>query len=428
MASRIKQPSYALWSGSKKFLMIAIALLIVVGWGLYAYSQQWINGLSVTGMGDIGTAGGAAWGLYIVFDVYFVGISFAGITIAALIRLFNLERLRPIARMAELLTIVVLVLAGLVVLIDLGQPGRGIINLLRYARPMSPFFGTFTLVISGYLFASLVYFYLDGRKDAAECAKQPGRWQWFHKIWAAGYKDTPGERQRHRHTTWWLALFILPILVIAHSTLGLVFGLQVGRPGWFSALQAPSFVLMAGVSGLGFIIIIAAILRSVPKLRDRLPLEIFSWLGNFTWIMLIGYIYFIAVEILTSTYTAHRDEVLLTQQLFSGAYAWLFWSSLGLILVSFGLLFGQFLRRRYLISLMVISGVLLNLAAIGKRFLIVVPSQTHGTLLPYDAGAYSPTWVEYSIILGIFALGTLAYMLFIKVFPIMEIQENSKGE
>lgn len=428
MATRIKQPSYALWSGSKKFLMIAIALLIVVGWGLYAYSQQWINGLSVTGMGDIGTAGGAAWGLYIVFDVYFVGISFAGITIAALIRLFNLERLRPIARMAELLTIVVLVLAGLVVLIDLGQPGRGIINLLRYARPMSPFFGTFTLVISGYLFASLVYFYLDGRKDAAECAKQPGRWQWFHKMWAAGYKDTPGERQRHRHTTWWLALFILPILVIAHSTLGLVFGLQVGRPGWFSALQAPSFVLMAGVSGLGFIIIIAAILRSVPKLRDRLPLEIFSWLGNFTWIMLIGYIYFIAVEILTSTYTAHRDEVLLTQQLFTGDYAWVFWSSLGLILTSFGLLFGQFLRRRYTIPLLVVSGIMLNLAAIGKRFLIVVPSQTHGTLLPYDAGAYSPTWVEYSIILGIFALGTLAYMFFIKVFPIIELQENSKGE
>ncbi len=428
MASRTKQPSYTLWSGSKKFLMIAVALLIVIGWGIYAYSQQWINGLSVTGMRDIGTAGGAAWGMYIVFDVYFVGISFAGITIAALIRLFNLERLRPIARMAELLTIIVLVLAGLVVLIDLGQPGRGIINLLRYARPMSPFFGTFTLVISGYLFASLVYFYLDGRKDAAECAKQPGKWQWFYKIWAAGYKDTSGERQRHHHTTWWLALFILPILVIAHSTLGLVFGLQVGRPGWFSALQAPSFVLMAGVSGIGFIIIIAAILRSVPKFRDRLPTEVFSWLGNFTWVLLIGYIYFMAVEILTSTYTAHRDEVLLTQQLFTGAYAWVFWSSLGLILVSFGLLFGQFLRRRYAISLMVISGVLINLAAIGKRFLIVVPSQTHGTLLPYDAGAYNPTWVEYSIILGIFALGTLAYMLFIKVFPIMEIQENSKGE
>ena len=428
MARTTNESPFAIWSGSKKFLMIAVALLIVVVWGIYAYSQQWINGLSVTGMGDIGTGGGAAWGLYIVFDVYFVGISFAGITIAALIRLFNLERLKPIARMAELLTIIVLILAGLVVLIDLGQPGRGIINLLRYARPMSPFFGTFTLVISGYLFASLVYFFLDGRKDAAVCAKRPGKWRWFYKLWAAGYKNTAGEQARHRHTTWWLALFILPILVIAHSTLGLVFGLQVGRPGWFSALQAPSFVLMAGVSGIGFIIIIAAILRTVPKLRERLPIEVFSWLNNFTWIVLIGYIYFMAVEILTSTYTAHRDEVLLTQELFTGVYAGLFWTSLGLILVSFGLLFGQFLRRRYTVSLMVIAGILINLAAIGKRFLIVVPSQTHGTLLPYASGSYSPTWVEYSVILGVFAFGALAYMLFIKVFPIMELEEGKKGE
>lgn len=69
----------------------------------------------------------------------------------------------------------------------------------------------------------------------------------------------------------------------------------------------------------------------------------------------------------------------------------------------------------------VVSGVLVNLAAVGKRLLIVVPSQTHGTLLPYPAGHYAPTWVEYSIILGLFALGTLLYGLFVKVFPIMDV-------
>ena len=75
-------------------------------------------------------------------------------------------------------------------------------------------------------------------------------------------------------------------------------------------------------------------------------------------------------------------------------------------------------------SLIVTAGVLVNLAAIGKRYLIVLPSQTHGTLLPYGAGSYSPTWVEYSVIVGLFALGTLAYMLFVKVFPIMEVEKN----
>ncbi|MFQ5990006.1 MAG: hypothetical protein ACE5K9_08840, partial [Candidatus Methylomirabilales bacterium] len=63
----------------------------------------------------------------------------------------------------------------------------------------------------------------------------------------------------------------------------------------------------------------------------------------------------------------------------------------------------------------------------GKRILIVVPSQTHGTLLPYGTGVYSPSWVEYSVILGLLALGALLYTLFMKVFPIMEIPEHAGG-
>ena len=143
--------------------------------------------------------------------------------------------------------------------------------------------------------------------------------------------------------------------------------------------------------------------------------------------LLITYIYLIAVELLTTIYAAPPHEASLTQELFRGTYAWLFWSSVGLILISFGILFTQFVRHKYKLSLIVTAGVLVNLAAIGKRFLIVVPSQTHGSLLPYNFGAYSPTWVEYSIILGMFALGTLAYLFFVKVFPIMEVQESRKS-
>ncbi len=427
MAIKTEQLSYTVGRAGKGFYLTVAVLLALVGLGVFAYSRQFIEGDIVTGLRDIGTMGGAAWGLYIVFVIFFVGVSFAGITVAALTRLFNLEHLRPISRMAELLTVIALPLAAAAVIADLGQPGRGLVYLFKYARPMSAFFGTFTLVLSGYLFASLVYFYLDSRRDAALCAQRPGRWQWLYRLWAAGYKDTEAERKRHHRATWWLALAILPLLVIAHSTLGLIFGIQVGRPGWFSALQAPGFVVMAGISGMGFLIIIAAILRSMSKLRERLPLQTFAWLGNFLWILLLVYIYFTVVELLTGTYAAQENEARLIQEMLSGAYAWLFWPSVGFLLVSFGILFSQFLRHRYSISLIVIAGVLVNLAAIGKRFLIVVPSQTHGTMLPYNPGIYNPTWVEYAVILGLFALGTLAYMVFVRVFPIMEIQEEGEG-
>ncbi|HXF82905.1 MAG TPA: NrfD/PsrC family molybdoenzyme membrane anchor subunit [bacterium] len=423
MAMRVEPLPYRVGQISTGTLLLIVVLLGVVAQGLYAFSRQLTEGLVVTGMRDIGTMGGPAWGLYIAFDIYFVGVSFAGITTAALVRLLNLHALRAVSRLAEVLTIIALILAAFSVLPDLGQPLRGVVHLLKYARPQSPFFGTFTMVIAGYLFASLVYFFLDGRRDAAICAARAGRLQWFYRLWAAGYRDTPAERERHRRVGFWLSLAILPMLVIAHSTLGFVFGLQVGRPGWFSALQAPAFVIMAGVSGVGLLIIIAAIVRTTLEAQDRLTPEVFRWLANFLMVLTAAYIYFMLVDWLTATYAAPLHESRVTSALLFGPYARIYWPSVAALVAAFYLLLRQFLTGRYSIAVTVLCGALVNVAAVGKRLLIVVPSQTHGAMLPYPSGTYTPTWVEYSIIGGLIALGTLLYIVFTKVFPVIELPE-----
>ncbi|HKZ76042.1 MAG TPA: NrfD/PsrC family molybdoenzyme membrane anchor subunit, partial [Actinomycetota bacterium] len=382
------------------------------------------RGMIVTGLRNIGPMGGATWGFDVGFVVYWAGVSFAGITMAAVIRIAKLRQLRPIARMAEALTVVALILATFAIMYDLGQPFRGIINLFRYARPQSPFFGTFTLVISGYLFASAVYLYLDGRRDAAICARTPGRLQWFHRLWAAGYRDTPLERERHERAGFWLAVAIVPLLVTANATLGFVFGLQVGRPGWYSALQAPAFVLLAGVSGIGMLIGIAAVVRRTVADGERLSDDVFRWLGNALMFLLLGYLYFMAVELLTNVYTGSEREREVTVALLSGRYAWIYWGSVALFVIPLALLIVRYFRRGGGLATLVASGVMVNLAAIGKRFLIVVPSQTHGTLLPYGTGSYVPTWVEWAEMAGLFAFGALLLTLFAKVFPIMPIGEG----
>ena len=427
MAARVERLPYTVGRLSGGWYALVTVLLALIALGLYAYSRQWVAGEVVTGMRDIGTMGGAPWGLYVAFDAYFVGVGSAALAVAVLIRLLNLTVLRPIARIAQVLAVVTIILGAFSILADLGQPVRGTLNFLRYARPQSPFFGTFTLSVAGFFFASLAYLYLDGRRDAALCARMPGRLQGFYRLWAAGYRDTPAERERHARVTFWLAIAILPLLVTAHSTLGFVFGIQVGRPGWFSALQAPGFIFIAGVSGVGLLILIAAILRWVLNAQERLTPEVFRWLGNFLMVLTVAYLYFVAVELLTTTYAAYHHEVQVSQALLRGEYAWLYWGSVAFLVIPFLLLFGQFITRRYSLTLTTLSGVLVNLAAIGKRYLVVVPSQTHGTLLPYGTGSYSPTWVEYSVILGLFALGTLLFVLFIRVFPIVEVPEGELG-
>jgi molybdopterin-containing oxidoreductase family membrane subunit len=61
------------------------------------------------------------------------------------------------------------------------------------------------------------------------------------------------------------------------------------------------------------------------------------------------------------------------------------------------------------------------------RFLIVVPSLTR-PYLPYPPGSYTPTWVEWSLVMGTFAMVALLFMLFTKFFPVIPLSEMEKAE
>lgn len=426
MAERSDQLPYGVGRASNWWYAGVIGAVALIGFGAFAYERQFSEGEIVTGLRNLGTGGGATWGLYVAFDAYFVGLAATGIALAVVIRLFGIATLRPLARVGLVLGLVGTVLGGFCVVADLGQPFRGIVNLLKYARPGSPFFGTFTLIVAGSFIAALTYLFLDGRRDAAVCAGVRSRLQGFHHAWASGYRDTPSERERHRRASFWLAIAILPLLVAAQSTLGLVYGLQVGRPGWYSAIQAPGFVLLAAVSGIGLIMVIAAVLHR--QFHDeRLGRDLFRWLATAFGLLLAAYVYVVLIEMISGAYQDRAADSRITDSLVSGTYAWLFWLVMGLIVVS-GVLVAVYLARPdATIALLLASGLIVNLAAMGKRYLVVVPSQTHGSLLPYETGSYSPTWVEYGVILGLLAFGVLLFLGFAKVFPILALPEKEEG-
>ena len=427
MAENEKRLPYRIGQFSQRWLLLMGLMVALILVGAYAYSQQFTEGEHVTGLRNIGTMNGVTWGLYVAMYVYLIGLSFAGITIAVLVRLFRLDSLKPISRMAELLAIVAIISGAILIIADVGQPIRAMKNLFMYARPQSPLFGTFTLVVAGEFFAGFVYFFLEGRRDAAIMAKKGGRYQKFYLLWASGYKDTKIERERRETSSFWLAIAILPLIVAAFSTVGFVFGLQVGRPGWFSALQAPGFIILATLSGIGFLAFIAAILRKQLRAENELGMKTFRAIAIAMISLNLIYVYFMIVEWLSSFYSAQQAEVIIAKALFSGEYSLLSWITIGFLVLSLGLLAYQFLSNRYSIGLIAVSGVLVNLGAIGRRYLVVVPSQTHGQLLPYGIGSYNPTWIEYAVVLGLVALSALIFMIFIKVFPVFTLPERAEG-
>ncbi len=416
---------YGIGNFSLGWILAVVVLLILAVLGVYAYGVQLSQGLVSTGLRDTGSMGGAPWGLYIAFELYLVGAGFGALVIIALIRLSRLPHLQPLVRPASLLALAALIAGSLSVIADLGQPLRGLINLARYARPMSPLFGTFTIGTVTSLLLVIVYLYLDGRRDAALLAQRPTAWRGFLRFVAAGYHDSPGERQRHAQTSFALVLLLLLWGLVSASTSGFVFGIQVGRPGWYTALQAPGSVVLALAVATGLLTVIAAILRPVVDAARQLDHRVFVWLNNFLLLVTLVYVYFMVVEILTMGYAGALQEASLAAALLTGTYAWLYWLAAAFLLAA-ALISGiQALAGRYAQWLIVLSAVLVNGGALTKRYLLVVPSLTQGRFLPYGPGIYAPTWVEYAVVVGLLALAALLFVIFMKVFPILEVPEES---
>ena len=143
-------------------------------------------------------------------------------------------------------------------------------------------------------------------------------------------------------------------------------------------------------------------------------------------ILVSFYIWFIFQEQRTIRFAGPIPEFRVSEALLTGRFAPIFWTMLvGGLILPMVYLFVQAVRpRAYRGGAVFISAALIIVALWVKRFLIVVPSLLYPRL-PYAVGTYSPTWVEWSVVAGTIALAIFLYLLFIKLFPIMELRRSS---
>ena len=107
-------------------------LLVVIILGLIAYIDQVNKGQVVTNMRDY-----ALWGIYISNFVFFVATSFVGSATVAVLRLTNNSWRTPVVRIAEIISLACIIMAGFTIMIDMGRPDR-LLYLFIYARLQSP--------------------------------------------------------------------------------------------------------------------------------------------------------------------------------------------------------------------------------------------------------------------------------------------------
>ena len=117
--------------------------------------------------------------------------------------------------------------------------------------------------------------------------------------------------------------------------------------------------------------------------------------------------------------------MVISEMLLQGELSMIFWPMIvfGLAVPALILVAPVIRSKWFSLNLTVVASVVILIAFWVKRFLIVVPSLLR-PLLPFPTGTYNPSWVEWSVIAGLFALAVLIYLLFLKVFPMMEISEE----
>ena len=357
-----------------KLLTGVLAVLGVAGAGAWVY--QLMGGLAVTGMGNANS-----WGLYIALFMFFVGLSAGGLIVASSASVFHIEKYKAVAMPAIILSTVCICCAGAFVLIDLGGIQR-IWHLFASPNLTSPLVWDIC-VITLYLVINVLYL------------------RFMHK----GAERAVAVLSR----------FALPTAVLVHSVTAWIFGLQIAKEGWFSALMAPIFVASAMDSGLALLLIVLVALNAagVFETPKRLITSLAGLLA--TCIAIDGFLIF--CEVLTMGYPGGSGAETLAVMT-AGSTAPFFWAEVvGGLLVPFLIL--VFAKNRERTGLVVAASVLVVAGVLCKRLWLLLTS----FVIPNIAGApgvmdgawtmvgsYAPTVVEVLIVLGVPSLGALAFM------------------
>ncbi len=400
-----------------RYILWLMFLLAVLGWAVYAYSLQLRYGLIVTNLRDR-----ISWGLYIASFVFFIGISHAGTLLSAILRVTKAKWQMPITRMAEFITGVALMVAALFPAIDMGRPER-ILNMVFFGRWQSPLIWDISAILT-YLTGSLIYLYLPLIPDFALCRNRLGpdapAWQrWFFTTAAIGWKGTQAQREALERAMSIMMIVIIPVAVSVHTVVSWVFAMTLRDP-LNSTLFGIFFVAGAIYSGIAAIIILMAVLRWVLHLEEFITKTQFLNLGYLLAALAAIMAYMNVSEYLTTGYKMEEGIRFHIQQLMVGPFAGLFWFYIvGGILLPILFMFSP---RTRTIRGIIIAAVLVIVAMWIERYLIIVAG-FRVPLMAYTPANYSPSWVEWSILAGGFALFALIISIFAKLFPVVSIWE-----
>ncbi|MDE2371932.1 MAG: polysulfide reductase NrfD [Burkholderiales bacterium] len=374
---------YVLKGGTRFYAWMGL-LAVLIGAMIYVYYLQNTEGLIVTGL-----TSQVHDGLYLANLVFLVGVAAGAVTIVFPAYVYHHEGMHKVTVLGEMLAVSAVIMVTMFVFAHMGRPER-----LWHMIPvigiysLSSMLGWDVLVLTGYLCLNFfVGFYFL-----------------YSKYRGVAVNKTIFMPLVYISIVWALSI---------HTVTAFLLAVNPARPMWFHSMMPIRFISTAFAAGPALIIIAFLIIRNNTKLW--IEDSVISLLATIvTWCLGIA-LFLTLSEIVVELYarTEHANGLYYLMFGLHGLTAlvpW-FWSSVVLMVLSFGLLlmpsFRNDMARLPFVCVMAFVGIWIE-----KGMGLIVPG-----FIPSPIGEvteYHPTFVEILMTLGIWAFGFFILTILLK--------------
>ncbi len=264
-------------------MLAILAGIIAVAGVAVLYMEH--NGHWVTGMTNQ-----VVWGIPHVFAIFLIVAASGALNVASIGSVFGKKMYKPLGRFSGLVAIALLAGGLVVLLLDLGQPGRLLIAMTYFN--FKSIFAWNIILYTGFFAIVIVYLWSMMERKMNSFTKPLG----FAAF------------------TW--------RLILTMGT-GSIFGFLVARQGYDAALYAPMFIIMSFAYGLAIYILLLMFTFNADKreLGDAVLFRLKNLLGVFV----AAVLFFTLIYHLTNLYAVENHEYEAFILLNGGIYTLLFW-------------------------------------------------------------------------------------------------------
>lgn len=367
------------FKGNHIYKIWLVFLGLITANGIYHYLGQLDEGLAITGLSrDI------SWGFYISNFTFLVGLAASAVMLVIPYYLHHYKQFNKVVLFGEWVAVSTVVMCGLFIMADMGQPGRAF-NILLHPTPGSVLFWDMC-ILTGYIMLNFLIAWNTLRSEKSGLNLP----RWLRPL-----------------------IFLsIPWAIAIHTVTAFLYAGLPGRHLWLTAVMAPRFLASAFASGPAFLLILLYIVKKT--VSHKIEDEAISTLSKIMAYGMIANIFLYLMEFFTAFYSNIPDHKETLQYLFFGLdghdklVPWVRFSFILGILASIMLLFRKIRNSENLLTLC--ATMIFISTYIDKGMALII-----GGFIPSPMGEiteYSVSYPEFSISLGIWAIGFILITIF----------------